>query len=317
MADRKNTEIALKYITLLQETYLDSVLSGRKPTLNLTSLEPDRRKHSKLARELINRSFIELIAPDSYYAYLICEPVLESLGTVEVDLCQMWKKRMERNAPAAEQREWIRIDRFDAGQKKAILRSSHFDFYTVSRDAYSQWSKFADTRGTLMADVTNPHEQYWDGPFDTISEALKLIRGQPTLILAVSSLAFRAFVSAELRSQKLAALYQANTLWGLVECGIVERHIVFDEHDKPLISRQFQVPSFPFFGSSQSSQSGPEAWESNLNTSIGQLEDQLAKLTQRLNTMRLIAQGIDRFGGWEKFRQSYSAKLSQHLESMQ
>ena len=313
MSDNNSLAIAQKYVTALQESYLANILCGKKPLINLSSLEADRRKHSKLARELVNLGLIKLNDPESYFPYLISKQVLDALPIVEVDLCQVWKNRLDCNATAAEQRPWIRMDRFDASQKKAILKSELFDYFVVSREAYSSWSKFADARATLMDDTRNRYEQYWDGPLETILDAFKIIGAEPTLMLAVSSPALRTFVEAELQARKFAELYLGNALWGLVECGIIESHLVFDEHDQPLIHPHFQVPTSPFLGNSQHAPASPADWPTNLSTSITHLETQLASLTQRLTTMQLIAQGIDRYGGWNKFQQDYSAKLTQHM----
>lgn len=316
MADNNSLSFAEKYVTALQESYLDNLLCGKKPVINLSSLEADRRKHKRLARELTNLGLIKLHEPESYSPYLICEQVLDSLPCVEVDLCQVWKNRLDRNATAAEQRPWIRMDRFDASHKKAILQSDQYDFFVVSREAYSSWSTFADARATLLDNTRNRHEQYWDGPLEPISVAFKILRAEPTLLLAVSSPTLRSFVESELKARRFAELYLANVLWGLVECGIIESHLVFDENDQPLINPHLQVPTSPFLGNSRHALASPEDWPTNLTASINQLETQITNLTKRLTTMQLIAHGIDRYGGWDKFQQDYSAKLAQHLTTM-
>jgi hypothetical protein len=317
MADTNGSNVE-KYLAVLQHCYLSAALSGFSPKLSLTQIEPDRRKHSRIARELIAEGWIQTKEDGGAIRFLITEQVLDSLPEIAIDLCEMWRVSIDWSSSrqTAHYRPWVRLQYMDAVQKKSILRSKTFDFFAVNREAYAHFGKLADARATICEASRNKYQQFWDGTYDTLSDALKVLGLSPDLMLCVSSPELRAFVEAELQAREFNALFLANTLWGLVECGVVEQSLVFDADDKPLIDSQFYVRSIPFMSGGQQSPADSEQWASNLTTSIEQLETQVQNLNQRLITLRRIAQGIEAYGGWEKFKHNYSEKLREHLAKM-
>jgi hypothetical protein len=307
-----------QYLPQLQEIYLEHTFAGRQPTLTLTQIVPDRRSHRKLARSLVARGFVQQIEVEQITRYILLPAVLQTLAAEPLNLCDQWTKQLDkRSAYAVSTWPWLNAKEFTLGQKRAILDTTDYDFYVVSRDVYSDWGSLAEERATLLERSTNRYQRYWDGPFAEFAQAQRIVAGKVELLIAVSSEQLRRYVAEELERRQFQSVYRDNVLWGLVACGIVDRSLVFDDSDAPRLDRYFRADShlLPYLASPAR---GEEAnWETNLQHATTQLTADIARLNDKLAALCAISTGIQQYGGWEKFKQRYAQLLKQHLSHQQ
>ncbi len=287
-----------KLLTVLQESYFESVFAARKPRLQIRLIEQDRRKHRKILRELVNAGLVQENHADGETDYEILPSVLRSLQAAPCNICKIWQNAFEsRTASSVSLRPWIRHDVLSPNQKRHILESDHYDFFVVAREAYSDWGSLAPEPRTVLERTRQKYLQYWDGPFKRIADAWSSVGRNYELLIVVSSEELREFAAKRIADRKFEKLYLDNLLWGLVVCGIVDKRVVFDENDAPRLDQQLRERALQPALACTYANVDHESWQENLESSIANLTTGIERMNLRLTTLRQISASIVQFGG--------------------
>lgn len=279
------------------ERHFDNVVRGFRTRINMEFICSDGRKRNRVARELAEAGYVNVIDR----VYHLTPKTYEELEEIPFDLIGKWDAFV--GIPYATRRSlndpepYVFFEHLDAGEKKHVLENaSDYKFYFAQRSH----------AGRL---------QELDGPYtlDQLANTYQEKYGQRIYgaSLLITSDELEKHVEEFLREKQVERMVSKNFAWGLIDAGILsseENH--WDSEEKSNIVYS-EGGSATVLGSRSYGDVGgnPDKWEESLDKNIELVTERIATLSRTLDTLKKAKAGIDKMGGMEEFRQRLHTRI--------
>lgn len=272
---------------MLFSLYIQS-LNSRYRVIWESSIESDKRKRAKVIQKLIDDGYIVGVCGNDS-TYIATEKTLEFRESVTpYDLKLRW---IERNKSPYYQGKTVHHPISAAVFGDAIVE--------MKEDPSLLW--YVGHRSDMI------NMKYSEAM--TYREAMDAIRnsdGNNERILAVSSLEHEAFVKETLEKEHFMSLYLRNLDWGL-------KTLLIAGEEDVIPTQLVYGRGWPGMGAGNDSAKTDAEWEDNLIDSIKRLMDGIASRVTTLAVLERIKAGVESFGGWDKFKETYALRLKEEL----
>jgi hypothetical protein len=282
----------LRTWAVLARTYTGSPT----PLVSPSDLEPDGRKRGRAVREAIEAGLIEPAhLPPNDSGYRLTPGLYESIPAAPFDPIAYWDSQDDpaRGDPL---HPFIRIGRFDPRLPLSAIKG-------LLDDPAVRWH-LIDERASYYHREPGPAERI--GPLTAAEVPDRLARiGRPDRWEAVATTAaLEAHVARVKLRRDVDRAEREHLPWGLVTLGLLA------EEDADRLPAGL-TPVRSSLGGGRDD--GPIEWAGRLRKGVESARAEINRLEAALSVLDRLGRAVAEYGGWDKFRADYRARLEEEL----
>lgn len=284
----------------LVNTWIRHKVVGASPLINDYNLCSDGRKRKRIARELIEAGY--LVSNTGDYLYRVTSKAFDEVQPESVCLIAEWNKsRLENAWNSDKDRDFVRFDIMTDGQKRTVIENADiFQWFACDVDVL-RWRGLIEP-DQIAGPVKNPLSTLGSEMHDLFNKvknhAVEIVLRNPALT---------EYIEKTIGRENIDKTFRANLAWGLEKLGVVDA-------DAASNVTASSAPAFVLGGlASGNVGEEPEKWGNELDKRIEEAEAKIVRAQERLFYLKNIKAGIERFGGWDVFRQKMREELTAEL----
>lgn len=297
----------------IKETLITTLINhkvyGFSKLIRTYQIESDKRKLKKALRELVESGYLSQTGTD----YSVTEKIWDEIEPESLNLIEIWdESRKDSHWNDNKHFPFVRFNYLTNGQKKTAISTAGYLNWSVCYEVPLNYTGYKLQEGDIQGPVEKPDE-YLGRKISELMTAgtIELAKQKRSgsyahfeVILSKNGLVDH--VNKTLADEKFNRLYSTNLKWGLSTFEIVS-----SEEAKDIVTAD--EPDWVFGGGGSNFGTDPSKWNEKLDSMIENATGAIERFQKRLRIMQDIKAGIEKFGGWDKFREEMAAKLKEEL----